>query len=132
MRSYTVDRSLEGVKLGGETMRRKPMHTSDAAVSDAVATERKLGYLPPDTEMSCACGNGECKPADCAKVYAHDSAGNHLATFFGKGLQAKKAADGSVCVYRHPSATHDNAMPHCRRLASMNERNAAFWAVVPE
>jgi hypothetical protein len=106
------------------------MHTSDAAVSDAVATERKLGYLPPDTEMSCACGNGESKPGDCARVYAHDSGGNHLATFFGLGLQAKKVADGSVCVFRHPGATHDNVTPpHCRRLAAMNERNARFWQV---
>lgn len=118
---YTADKSLLGARLG-----EKPMHNTLDAVSDAVATERKLAILPPTTEMSCACGEGECKPKDCDRVYAHDSAGR-FATFHGLKLGAKKLSDGNVCVYRSmPGATQDTRTD-TRTLAQVSEKNRDFW-----
>jgi hypothetical protein len=125
MRSYTIDRSLSGLKLGEEPMRK--LHTLDS-VTDAAAKE--LLRVCPDAELSCRCGNGEVSRDKCDAIFAHTKDGVHFATIHGLGIEGRELADGSVSLFRKASGTRDNVMPHCRRLASMNERNSKFWAVV--
>jgi hypothetical protein len=103
----------------------RTMHTRDA-VSEGAARKLVIANLPAETQMSCKCGNGECKPEDCDAVYAHDSSGVHLATFHGRGLGARKMADDSVCVYRMPgqAKTQDAGK---LTLASLNEVHRKFY-----
>jgi hypothetical protein len=107
----------------------RKLHTLDS-VTDAAAKE--LLRVCPDAELSCKCGNGEAPREKCDAIYAHTKDGVHFATIHGLGLQGRKMSDGATSIYRAESATRDAVTPHCRRLAAMNERNAAFWAVVPE
>jgi hypothetical protein len=102
----------------------RAMHQTHDA-SEGAARKLEIALLRPETRLSCACGNGESRPADCARVYAHDSSGVHVATFHGLGLGAQRMTDGSVCVYRMPGATKDAGKP--LTLADLNKIHAEFY-----
>jgi hypothetical protein len=101
------------------------MHTTHDAVSEAAARKLVVGVLPGEMQMSCSCGRGECKPQECAAVYANDAAGNHAATFHGKGLGALRMSDGNVCVYRMPQTQDSRNIP--LTLHSLNELHREFY-----
>jgi hypothetical protein len=133
-KSYTIDHSLLGTRMGETIMRGKTMHQTRDAVSDAVASAHELARVAPGSVLSCKCGNGECIPEKCDAVYAHTKDGQHFATIHGLGLQGRKMADGATSIFRMPTGANDAAIDRCtvmiqQRLAAMNEANRIFWAV---
>lgn len=97
-------------------------------VSDAAANALEVARFRPGSKAICRC-QAEEDCMNCDALYIMDSGGNHGATFHGPNYRAKAEDDGELCIYKAAGATHDNVMPHCRRLSGVNERNARFWQV---